>query len=87
MERAALLRCRYAGRYDNLLDKDRQRPTLEESLEEQKADRVRVPSDVYPRLVTRGLLAWRVGGGARLTDAGRLSLSNSPIRNEGDTSK
>ena len=73
-ERAALLRCRYAGRYDDLMAGRAGYPE-DEALDEQAAASVVVPRSVYSRLIARGLVAYRGGGGLRLTQAGRDALA------------
>ena len=77
VERAALLRCRYAERYDNL--QSPVRGTREEYAEEQAASFVKVHLLVFGRLVRRGLLA-EVGPRYRLTDRGRAALQGMTVR-------
>jgi hypothetical protein len=74
IERAALLKCRYAERYDRL-GKNWKRGKPEEYAEEQKASSVHTPSKLFGELIERGLL-WRPWNDARirLTDAGREAL-------------
>lgn len=74
-ERAALLKCRYAGRYDTLLDPKRKRATREEAAEEQAASFVTVSVKTFARLTERGLIT--PAPRSRLTDAGRAALETS----------
>lgn len=78
VERAALLRCRYAGRYDDLRNPNRDRGTTEEHLEEQAASRGSVPHTMFRDLAKRGLLT--DGARHRLTDAGRNALRTQPAK-------
>lgn len=76
-ERTALLKARYAGRYDNL--GARLPYPKDEAVEENAVTRMSVPRRVYVALVERGLLAFKNGNEAcfRLTDAGRDALKAS----------
>lgn len=66
-ERKALLRVRYAGRYDP----NGVIATLSEGREEQRASRGIIPHEVWLRLQARG---WITSIPIRLTDAGRDAL-------------
>lgn len=69
--RAALLRCRYAGRYDHLGDPDRTPATQDESAEEGWAAHARgVPTNIYLETHQLGLTQPIPGRGPRLTEAG-----------------
>lgn len=75
VERAALLKCRHAGRYDDLGGKNRKRGTAEEYAEEAWAGQQRVPSKLFLELQDRGLIH-SDRGCFRLTKAGREALEN-----------
>jgi hypothetical protein len=72
-ERAALLRCRSAGRFDRLGEDYDAKPTPEERAEEEAATLVRLPRNVWARLVADRLVVY---GDCRyrITDAGRAAL-------------
>jgi hypothetical protein len=72
-DRAALLKCRYAGRYDDLTARSAFATPPEEAAEEQAASSVRVEHKTWHKLRTLGLVEFR--GGMRLTDAGRAALA------------
>jgi hypothetical protein len=71
-ERAALLKARYAGRYDSRASWAKRRATPAEAMQEQEASFVRVPPACYPALIKRGLVT---PPPIRLTDAGRARLT------------
>jgi hypothetical protein len=74
--RAALLRCRYAGRFDTLADPDRARATADEAAEEAWAAHARgVPTTVYLETDQLGLTEHVPGRGQRLTAAGTAWLA------------
>lgn len=75
VERALLLKCRYAGRYDDLQNPHRVRGTKEEYAEEQKASRVKTPTYLFVELAERGLITALPR--PRLTDLGREALKES----------
>jgi hypothetical protein len=71
MQVAALLRVRYAGRYDEL---GRSRGTAEEYSQEQWAQGVQIDPLTYLDLRKRGMIS---GVPMRLTDAGRAALAEA----------
>lgn len=71
---AALLKCRYAGRYDNLGSPNRIRATETEAKEEQKAASIRINKETWILLGARGLIV-RTGGQVRLTKEGFETLA------------
>jgi|HubBroStandDraft_2_1064218.scaffolds.fasta_scaffold00990_15 hypothetical protein len=74
--RAALLRCRYAGRFDTLTDPDRARATAGEATEEARAAHTRgVPTTIYLETTRLGLTEHMPGRGHRLTAAGAAWLA------------
>jgi hypothetical protein len=75
IERAALLKCRTAERFD--FSKPRARWTETQATEEQAAVRVVVDLDTWERPVARGLVV-HVGGRLRLTEAGHTALKGEP---------
>ena len=74
LERAALLRCRSAGRYDGLGKKSRKPTPPNEAAEEQAVWNVDIPARVWLDLDRRGLIS-RKDNLYRLTDAGRAALA------------
>ena len=75
LERALLLKYRYAGRYDTF---PTVKATQEEATEEQKASLVRTYHTTVKRLLDRGLIAFDPQRGViRLTDKGRAKLVQS----------
>ena len=74
VRRAALLKCRYAGRYDAL--GTRSVAPENEALQEQWAATIHVPAAVFLALVGEGLLDGNRGR-FRLTEAGRAALAET----------
>lgn len=73
IERAALLKCRHAGRYDTIGKKVRKFATPAEAAEEQAAWNQEIPARVWLDLAKRGLIH-RENQVYRLTDAGRAEI-------------
>lgn len=72
-EVSALLRCRYAGRYDGQ-GASGKHATVDEAPQEQIATRIAVSRPVYDHLILRGLLQ-RTGSLLRLTERGHGALA------------
>lgn len=86
-ERAALLKCRHAGRYDSLgSKKTRTRATEAEAAEEQWAWRQDIPPETFARLASRGFIA-RERGVFRLSPAGARVLALSSPSGAADPAK
>lgn len=71
-ERAILLRCRYAGRYDAGTPMHERRANADEALEEQAASSVPISNAALLGLQARGLVTLVP---CRLTAAGRAALA------------
>lgn len=79
IDRAALLKCRHAGRYDNLGKKGRKPATPQEAADEQRAWKQDIPTGVWFDLEARGLIR-REHQVYRLTHAGRAVLEATTTR-------